>query len=1137
MNLMKCSQRYFPLLLAAFMLVPFSFGQVAVVQPQVLLNERLLVDVEVKDLYKIYNETNYPTTIDANTHWINKFYKSGGNSLFTNTTGHIYVADQSTLTNLTVSSPSDLINNYPADFSQYVQTAISTDGNANDDSILGPGLHAVFFRLKTNTTPSTWYYSKIKYLEVIDYQNSAVPNWTVGPGWDGTTPMVFVDVSRRFVEFKGGPNNGGYLTGSEEWGHDVLGATTPRNRSDLKMLLPDATAGFTVKKLFPLTIHQNDIDYNLGSGAVSEPNISLDGNWVIFSYFHDVEDNLTASNNGSLLKLGADLYAINIAPLVADPTINPNTLSFHRLTQTLLDGSQTEHDAVDKNKDAMNPTKANDLSFNFKYGVVYMHAIEVATDQGSKLIYVSNKRRLGNSNNDMKTTNYNLNLHEALINWNTGNLTQLNQVHYYTTTSALSPANMRDGFSFAYQSTTEEMRSWEIQVSKSNYQWSPGVGYGINAELALHLHTIVTRTNGGLEDWLVSTFYYNQNNNGFGTLLANPVSKLGQNMEVAGGSYNYMLGSAWAKLPRQVGLFHVFSNGTPNDYPSYHGKLSTPRAGKPNQLFAAYTPHTSNSNGTDSSGNHGRYDSYAVSFPNVLTRFDEGTPLPYVEGEFELVLDDQTKYHAQLWHTPVLSHQDRFGAAAEVSSLEKAVALVPHYQNNPGAIHGKPYAVIGTSDLANTDALSREERYNAQVPLGLYDYSTISGNYDQNLQRNVMGLSKLLASVDHDEILGVAVNLTSNAVDQNYSMGYETANGDGELVKLLGVYDVRAHAGTDSSFMATVPSDQPFELQLLDSEYGLKLIDQRSWKSLKAGEVRNDCGGCHNHNTGAAVPFAGTVADGAAYVPDDMVTQTKYVDYDAFCDPKATLATAATATRSIPEYYSDILPGLKTYCGDCHSASGTNQFLFDLDAKFNPPAGLAGEVAYKTFKDDRYYNHDGALASPLFWAARGKRTDNRNNTLYAASKWKYSAAHDVFDLCDGSSVSKAQFVYDLGLWLDHMMPADKIGPSGTEQVAFDRFHPSVNFELALINNDINMKDPNTLLVSYWDDTDFSGTCALEVYVNGVLKPNFPQAVTSNGTTSIDVSTWNLQVRDVIEAIVIDHADNRQRYQKLFGSLL
>ncbi len=251
---------------------------------------------------------------------------------------------------------------------------------------------------------------------------------------------------------------------------------------------------------------------------------------------------------------------------------------------------------------------------------------------------------------------------------------------------------------------------------------------------------------------------------------------------------------------------------------------------------------------------------------------------------------------------------------------------------------------------------------------------------------------------------------------------------------------------------------------------------------------------CHNH-VGDPVPFTGTAADNPPYIPEDMVTKTSYIEYDASCVPKTTLSEVLTPTRRIPEYYTDILPKLQQNCGYCHSTGGSAEGTFNLD---NP------EQAYNNFSNKNYYNHDGALGSPLFWAARGKITDGRvnNDPHYQDSNFKYSTIHDTIGpnfqgFCDGTNVQLANFVYQLGLWIDHLMPKDtQTNPPYNPD--FDRYQPSVNFDLPLTNN------ISKLIVSYWDDTDFLGDGKIEVYVNGTLKYN-DNTINANGSMTIDIS--------------------------------
>ena len=1102
------------------------------------IEEGLKVEVDYKNLYNIYNNP-FPSMLDTDVSINIKFFEdSTGNNTngpFKNQNGLLFVADQNNLQNLGITSPWDLYQNYPNEFAQYNVLPFSTDGGAAwSSSATSAAELALFFVIPvTSGSDTTLYVTEIFYLEIVDY-HAEQESWSVGAGWDGQTPFVFTSVTRRFVEFDGGPANGGTIEGKENWGNDVIDATTPRNRSSLQILIPDNNNpnGFTVKKLFPLPTHAGIVDDQIGHGSVTEPNISLDGNWVIFTYFHDVLNNFTSSNSGSLLLKGADLYCMNISQIKNDPSIDPATIPIHRLTQTLLDTTGKEHDLDDKNKDAMNPSLAKyDFNFNFRYGVVYMHGIEVMTEKGPRLVFVSSIRRLGNSNNNMGRPNYNLNLFEAEIDYDSGLLTNINQIHYYTTTSALSPANMRDGFCFSYQSTTEEARSWEVQVSKSNYQWSPGIGYGINSAMALHLQTLCSTMS---KDWLVTGFYYNGNNNGFGTIVANPADQLGKNIEYYSGS-DYTFGSSWGMLPRQAGVYNIIQGGIGNDYPSSIGKFTTPRAGRENEIFLSYSPFSSNSKSYDSDGNKGRYDSYCVALPNVDGKLNGSQQ--WNVSELLTVLNDNSKFKSQLWHTPILTHEDRFNEAPVTSSLEKAVEKVAYYQNDPNKIHGQPYSVVGTSALSNTDGKTKDKRLAVRGKKYILDQ--LSNNEWVTIQKNIVGLSKVVtnengfpdinASVRHDHILGVAVNLTSNKPDQNYNMGYETASGQQELSKLLGVYDVRT--APDDSFLATIPSNQSFELHLIEREYGLKLLDQRSWKSLKAGEVRNNCGGCHNH-VDAPIPFSGTHADNPFYTPEDMVTKTKYIEYDANCVPKETLSEITSPTLSIPEYYTDILPGLQQHCASCHSNGETAAHIFNLDNS---------EQAYKDFSNKKFYNADGALGSPLFWAARGQRTDNRDNNdpEIQNSNFKYSTIHDTIGpngqgLCDGTDVQLANFVYQLGLWIDHLMPKDRQS-NPPYSPDFDRFHPSVNFDLALINNDLSNKDPNSLIVSYWDDTNFDDGGEMLIYVNDALVYN-NNTILSNGSTTLDTSSWSLQETDIIEAIIIDSSDNHQYYKKSFGEL-
>jgi len=280
-----------------------------------------------------------------------------------------------------------------------------------------------------------------------------------------------------------------------------------------------------VKKLFPLDIPEHDaiIDTpqtELWKGSVLEPNVSEDGRRIYFGYVHDTTDETFIGNGIHKLPWsGADLYALDIGPLVDDPDFPPEDLESYRLT--------VRHEVEEH---AMNPTAAED-TVSIRWAPTYMHAVEMRTADGLKLVYSSDERSLQNSNKNFSLgeANHNFNLHIAdLVETASGpELHNRRQLQYYTTTSAMSPAPMRDGISFSYQASTTEPRQWQTQLSDSVGRWNTLLGYGAN-QFAVHLGTFCVAQNDGDDitggtgydpgDFFIAARYYNQNNEGFGLL-------------------------------------------------------------------------------------------------------------------------------------------------------------------------------------------------------------------------------------------------------------------------------------------------------------------------------------------------------------------------------------------------------------------------------------------------------------------------------------------------------------------------------------------------------------------------------------------------------------------------------------------
>jgi hypothetical protein len=934
-------------------------------------------------------------------------------------------------------------------------------------------------------------------------------------------PIVFVGVKIRENLLNNGGRDGEYHHGT-----DVLSANNPDAGNHLWIYLP----GGQVKKLFPLSQHQLipgliDTPANqLEKGSVVEPNVSIDGNRIYFSYFHDATDDTPQSYGiHKLSKKGADLYSIDISPLNSDFNAAPETFAVKRLTTRVYDSSGYQLQS-DRLKDALNPTMALGPGNN-NWGTVYMHPEEMQTDTGLKLVYVSDKQRIANSNQGMSIgdANHTFSLFEADIKVD-GSLGVHRQLQYYTTTSALSPNRLRNGIAFSYQATTHDARQWQIQGMDSAGRWYPLIGYGANPE-AYHLSTFCVKTEGAMPgDYLISTRYYNQNNEGFGNLWSLNLAKAGLN--------SYDGNGYWGIIPKQLGAKIISTGITAGDDPSdkiggiWEGKMTTPACARPNELLFSYSQTSANGKIFDQDGNKDIYRGEIAYRPNLDSFSVMDNPdLRTEKGIFRVVRDNSGEF-SLVWPRPVISWQARTGD----SDQEFAESAIDPHSNVP---LGMPFAEVGTSALYNTDRMPFDCYLG---PTGQTPYSpnaeVMNRNQEDDLViKNTAGLtivqnqSNFCEYLKPENVLGVSINLTSNRTNMShsYNPGYETDLGTGqELNKLIGVFSVRGKG--DQSFKAMIPAQAPFEMKLLDRKYGMKLLDVRSWHSLKPRETRTDCGGCHQHEEGAAINFEETAA--AQRLPEDMVTKTQYVDYNSRCSP--ILRVSEEPTVQYPEWKSDIWPQFNQFCGTCHDSTQGNSSEAKAIFGFSGEADAYQKMITRNFADST----NGALGSSVFWAARGERTDGRDNTLanyqpnIAQGRWgfKFSAVHQGLDLCDGRNEDGAKWVYKLGTWIDNHMPRDKGNtPYGSK---FDSFHPSISSHL------IDAQCiPTALRVGFWDDTGTLSKVTVKVQNTALANEvNIP-----NG--SLDLPLSGISDSDIIEISAFDGANNRQQYRTTINELV
>ncbi|MEL6430893.1 MAG: hypothetical protein AAFR54_17040, partial [Planctomycetota bacterium] len=715
-------------------------------------------------------------------------------------------------------------------------------------------------------------------------------------------------------------------------GADVIAANNPAPGGPdggLYALMP----GGKVRKLFPLDVHDTApglIDTPLGQlekGAVVEPNISEDGTRVYFGWFHDQ----TWKKNGGgwlsqeLSYKGCDLYSIDLTDLIASANADVSALPIQRLTHKQYTGfhkNNVQETLASRSEWAINPSTAGFSSE--AHGTCNMHMIEMRTEDGLKAVFVSDRARVGNSNADAHKPNHNFNLYQADI-LPDGTLGAIHQQHYFTTTSALSPENLRDGFTFSYQSSTENFRRWDLQAVTSNGKWSPLLGYAQASEL-YHFGTLVTEiVDGEFHDSFLGVKYYNLNNAGSGQLHLIDMDDAGIN------EFRYAPGQG--TQPEQITEL-ISLDVTIEDGPSplrnvngedvFIGKLTTPRAGRlGGEYLAAWTPTSANRWIADVYGQRGQFDFHIVYRPNLDPFHPEQPFDPLTDEGLATLVDESSGSYQLLWPTPVLSWRDRFGTPFQ----DYSPSIVDPAST---VLRGEPYADVGTSAIYNTDIRPWDcFRGTGGVPYSPNNLTNVEEiDFDQSYEglRYVQDPNDICQYLLPETALGLQINITSNRVDwqSRWRPAYETdttyltwSRGKKEASRILGVYDVDVENVADKSAIARIPADVPFDFHLIDRQYGMKLVDVRSWHGLQPREKRVDCGGCHQHERGTGIPFGGTEA--SLREPLDMVTGTRFYAYDEDCKP--TLQSAPDATIAVPEWKLDVWPGFDQHCSSCHNSS------------------------------------------------------------------------------------------------------------------------------------------------------------------------------------------------------------------------
>ena len=792
--------------------------------------------------------------------------------------------------------------------------------------------------------------------------------------------------------------------------YDIVYVRAPRLGDDTFVRLPDVfhpTAMPTGSDLMLLHADgSEEVLFGAGKGAVLDPAVSFDAQSVYFSYIPDASPGGINQQRG-LATGGADIYKINI-----------RSRAVVRLTQ------QTWTPPTGSANWSATPLQPSSPgSVYLGYGVFNLGACPLP---GGKLMFVSS--RDGYLPNKGFTSP---NLRLYIMDDDGRNV---EPVGHMNIGSALHPTVLMDGrvmfASFEAQGARDE-RNWSLwAIWPDGRQWEP-LSSAMSEAAAFHFQTQLSDGRAAV------TWYYNLNDNGFGTVLALDTQK-------AAGSIPF--GSpdpADASNPRiRIGLWGpgvptagqarytgfpfsppglvnltAFTHGE-DDASSlaqdggYAGKATHPSGAPGNDLLLSWTPGPANN-------------------------LDRPTPRPYYDSGIYLLkggqpVDDYRKL-IKIKNDPRYNEiQPRALVPYRAIYGIDAPAQLP-YLPNDGAVSpllpaGTPFGLIGTSSFyhRNTTPGYGSARYD-----GLDAFNTAQNGESPNWTAQGADAGRYTNA----DIHAVRIVAMEGVAHRSYPAGGDAglrSHSANERLRILGEIPLRkidangkpvldAQGNPDTSFLARIPADTPFTLQTLDSD-GLVLNMAQTWHMVRPGEVRTDCGGCHAHNK-VPLSFASTAAAKPGYPVADLTVKTTLLT--------KTLA-GATTTKQIErliadiEYYKDIKPLLQRACVQCHSKSGTAaaglvldddtlvdgydrtyvHLASDSDALSGPPPVIASRQWRQT-NASRYVRMFQSRRSLLAWKVFGRRLDGWLNSDHPTE----AVAGDARTLPPGADANSADVDY------------------------------------------------------------------------------------------------------------------------------
>jgi hypothetical protein len=725
--------------------------------------------------------------------------------------------------------------------------------------------------------------------------------------------------------------------------------------------------------------------------SITDPAVSLDGQWVYYAKFHHMATGATASMTKLQSRQGADLYKIHV------PSRKIVQLTFQERTPN----SGAIPDGVDSHPRGV-------------------HNLAPCPVAGGKLVFVSDRNGYRGVREQTQPA-----LQLFVMDDDGSNVEHIGPLNLGT---ALHPVALKDGRVMFSSLETQGLRSderwgiWAIHPDGTN--WGPLTSaLGSPPGQAVHFQAQLSD-----ESIVVESYYQTGSTDGFGTYWNFPLHAPAGAAPFGNGQQLFA-----PRGLRQLTLFANFADVRPNHRENqvynqpFVGNVTQPSCAPDNHMLTTWAlPWAAQDQSLDV------YDA-------GIYLLKSGRPINHPS---KMLLVKNDPHYQELWPRALVPYKRIYG-------IDEPPRLVHRNdgQQSPHLPAGTPFGLVGTSSL-----YKRESYPSGIVPQDSVTAGSASPA-DRQRQWRELAVSRFskpgnwgeqgsdAGLYDNSDIWGIRILVLEPVSDAVFKERRHFALGSNseERIRILGEFPVRKLSSVDfrsakgdsfaerkttepldpdgnpdTSFLAKVPADVAWTFQTLDNN-GMVLNMAQTWHQVRPGEIRNNCGGCHAHSQ-QPTPIELTVAARPGYKVWDLTTQTplfapraddKGPKWDK--EGNTSVEFTTTAVKDV-EFYRDIKPLLDRSCVACHSREQTSP-AGKLALDDYRPAEKDGVVPWaenvhipKTLPRTyaRLVQYSWAFQSrrsPLIWKLYGRRLDGFDNDDIASPPLDLENERNVLEWC------------------------------------------------------------------------------------------------------------------------------------------